>query len=357
MKNRSPLGKMKVLHDPRKMQKGSPSMGPKRTSPSKSSMQKSSIGSRTGDVVSDESENDAQGDNDAPEDEEDSDDDADVLALPGALGPRGNGQRLAGLVQRADEQDAIAGAIDDDNYDGVDDVSDSDDDSDDKAVRMAAEKELIAEFEGRPQTASSMSNQMTGMLLIEDDEAVLARRLSLQSQASDDYLDDLDFSVDPYGGLPPTNSLYDEMWKEAESGLDLTSWRNTDVQVTRENSMQSAGHEKKVRFAETVSSRSSSMSSEDDDPRSDFPDLFDDGDDSIFRSQLLQDTAMAIDDEDDEDDDDDENPAIYHSPPVVYGTLLAHQASTVDDIDAGWNSDFDGSSDCRCMLVLHMTRY
>ncbi|EME88556.1 uncharacterized protein MYCFIDRAFT_89221 [Pseudocercospora fijiensis CIRAD86] len=336
-KNRSPQGNM---HDPRKMR--SPKMNPQCSKAAKSRMQTASNSTRTGDVVSDESEIDNhRGDGNTPENDDDSDDEPNAFALSGAPGPGRNGQRLAGLdrkhAQLIDEEDAIAGAVDDDDYGGVEDVSDSEDDDSEKVVLRAAEQELIAEFESqRPETANSMSNGMTGLTLTEDEDAALARRLSLQSDDGNDIFEELDFSQDPFGGLSASNSVYQQILADAEE--DLASWRSPAGKLARENSMQSNGNEKKVRFAETVSSRSSSLSSEDEDPRDTFPDLFDEAEDPMLRSQFLMDTEMAI-------DDDNASEFEYDLDQYEKGTYHISQESDDSDSDiSSSDSEDDGDT-------------
>ncbi|KAF7188703.1 hypothetical protein HII31_09955 [Pseudocercospora fuligena] len=327
-KTRSPQGNM---HDPRKMR--SPKMHPQHSKAVKSKIQPASNSTRTGDVVSDESEIDNhQGDGNTPENDEDSDDEPNAFALSGAPGPGRNGQRLAGLdrknAQLIDEEDAIAGAVDDDDYDGVEDVSDSEDEDSEKVILRAAEQELIAEYESkRPDTASSMSNGVTGLALTEDQDAALARRLSLQSDDGNDIFEELDFSQDPFGGLSASNSVYQQILADAEE--DLASWRSPVSKLGRENSVQSNGNEKKVRFAETVSSRSSSLSSEEEDPRDTFPDLFDDVEDPMLRSQFLLDTEMAI---------DDDNASEFEYDLDQYEKGAYHVAQESDDSDSDISS-------------------
>lgn len=138
------------------------------------------------------------------------------------------------------------------------------------------------------------------------EEASLARRLSLQSENSMDDGDDfgdLDFTQDPFGGLPSNHEHYQDLIEDAEGYFDneLASWRIPDA--SRE-SLTTSTNQKKVRFEERTFSRSrtSSLSSEEEDPRDSFPDLLDGSSgDQMSRSQILlgqmDDYAMQVDNE------------------------------------------------------------
>lgn len=170
----------------------------------------------------------------------------------------------------------------------------------------SAEKELIAEFESteKPRVANAVTNELSRMSVVE--EASLARRLSLQSENSMDDGDDfgdLDFTQDPFGGLPSNHEHYQDLIEDAEGYFDneLASWRIPDA--SRE-SLTTSSNQKKVRFEERTFSRSrtSSLSSEEEDPRDSFPDLLDGSSgDQMSRSQILlgqmDDYAMQVDNE------------------------------------------------------------
>lgn len=316
-------------YDPRKLTNGSPQKMSKPSSrPVPNTMSNVVSGTRTGDAVSDESDNEEEGEAETPEDHEDAsssddDDEADVFALSGA-NRKGNiaTSRLAGPTCMI-ETDAVAGAEEDtdsddeEGYDVLDDEDDEDDEDD--GIEKVLEKDLIQDFldeeaeagakraqattSSRPQTATSVSNEMTGLSIVED--AALARRLSLQSEDSNGG--DLDWSEDPFQGLQTNDSLYQELIEDAEDDFsyDLASWRVTDETVNEDNlfELQPAGNEKRVRFAETVSSRSSSLSSEDD-PRDAYPDLFDGTSTPQSRSQYMMDIDPI-------DDDNDDNESIF----------------------------------------------
>jgi hypothetical protein len=283
----------------------------------KSNIKKTPNGTRTGDVISDDSDGDDEGDssaNDDDDDEEDDDNDADVFALPGGprIGKNATG-RLAGRmpedVDMSDADQAVAGAerastndSDEEDYGGVGEISDSDEseeDVDEDIVLRKAERDLIAEYESseRPRAAKAMAKEMDDMSIGED----LSRRTSMQSETSmEGDLDlDLDFTQDPFGGLNSNDSLYQELIEDAEGQFDneLASWRIPDVHPdslmmhgrSRESSTFSTHTAKKVRFEETTSTRSrtSSLSSEDIDPRDAYPDLLDSADTPVGRSSML----------------------------------------------------------------------
>ncbi|KAK4547717.1 hypothetical protein LTR36_000675 [Oleoguttula mirabilis] len=260
-----------------------------------------------------------------------------------------DGQRLAGLDEddmfMDDASQAVAGAeIDDDDesedndYAGVEDVSDdeefvSEPHSNKKALR-AAEQDLIDEFERAEERrdATTMTTDMDTMFL-QDDTLLRARRSSVASNGTlpDAFNLNINMDDDPFLGLASHDSLYQDMFNEAEDTLAtedaLASWRQPD----RKESDDSMGTKKRVRFMEPheTRSRSSSLSS-DEDPSGAFPDLFDAQDDPTLRSRFgidvdldasfqhdYSDTgsyydfegeeerlALQIDDEDSDTDDD-----------------------------------------------------
>ncbi|KJX92626.1 hypothetical protein TI39_contig5838g00004 [Zymoseptoria brevis] len=316
--NSNPRGNMQVFQDTKITRQGVPkSKHNKNKKPLKSSIKKMANGTRTGDAISDDSDGDDEGElSGSDEEDEEDDDDADVFALSGGprIGSNANG-RLAGPmsddVDMFDDDQAVAGAerastndSDEEDYGAVDDMSDSDDsepDVDENTVLRKAERDLIEEFESteKPRAARAMASEMNGMNIEED--SGLSRRTSMQSETSmDGELDfGLDFTQDPFGGLNSHDSLYQELIEDAEGQFDsdLASWRIPDVHPdsllmhsrSRESSIISTHTAKKVRFEETTSSRSrtSSLSSEDIDPREAYPDLLDSADTPIGRSNMV----------------------------------------------------------------------
>ncbi|KAK0288748.1 hypothetical protein LTR35_003147 [Friedmanniomyces endolithicus] len=307
----------------------------------KSAMSKDTPMSREGSTVSDvDSEEEAEeaDSSDAEEvsDEEESEPDETALSDDQAQ------PRLAGFASRDmfedDTVQAVAGAAmsdgDDDDYAGVEDVSDDEDDdigeSNDFSVLRAAEQDLRDEFERTEQrrNADSMTDGMDTMFL-QGDEA-FARRLGLQVGPSQQ--DDLGFSVnlddDPFVGLQFDDSLYQEMYDDAEKALGMGV--GDEDERNPQSREGSAGTKKRVRFQEPheTPSHQSSMSNSDD-PNDMYPDLFDAQDDPALRQRFGLDVdldanfrmdysdagscydfdgdeermALAIDDEDSDSDD------------------------------------------------------
>lgn len=227
------------------------------------------------------------------DDEGDALDEADAMALSNA---HTGEQRLAGLkadnVFFDDIQQAVAGAAmdsanasDDDDYAGVEEISDDEGSVKDSQVMRAAEADLIDEFERTEErrNANVMTAEMDTMFLQDDD--ALARRLSLASNGSqpnesDPFNFDVDMNADPFSGFGFGDSQYQELYNDAESAL--SDWRND-----RHNSEDSLERKKKVRFQEPheVLSRSSSMSSSEDQGEA-FPDLFAAHDDPSLRAHF-----------------------------------------------------------------------
>ena len=341
-----PKDTKRVPYDPRKLTNGSPQKGPKPPRPMTNNISKTVSCNRTGDAVSDESENEQEAEG-TPEEDSDSDE-ADAFALSGAYHTT---SRLAGTVGLI-EADTVAGAeeeldSDEENYDYDDlDNEEEDDEADGMSLEKAVEKELIKEYEEtrpetgarktkaaspRPQTATSVSNEMTGLSLVEDN--ALARRLSLQSEDSNGGLD---WSEDPFQGLQTNDSLYQELIEDAEDDFsyDLASWRVTDETIDEDNlfELQPTGNEKRVRFAETVSSRSSSMSSEED-PRDAYPDLFDGASTSQNTSQYMMDIDTI----------DDDNESHFD-----FDYADEHEQAAID-IEDDEESELDGETSSDCM--------
>ncbi|USW55791.1 hypothetical protein Slin15195_G091100 [Septoria linicola] len=344
-----PQGSNRVPYDPRKLTNGSPKKAHPKQRPTPSNMSKAANGTRTGDAVSDESDNDdEEGEGDDQDDlDSDSTDEADAFALSGAQ--RTSASRLAG-PKHGTEIGAVAGAAQDeesdDEYGAVDDIDDDDDEEEDDDINgfeRTEEEFLRKEFledeagteDQRPQTATSVSNEMTGLSLIED--ATLARRLSLQSE--DSTAGGLDWAQDPFHGLQTNDSLYQELIDDAEDDFsyDLASWRVPDTNVSdllQLQDLQAAGNEKRVRFAETVSSRSSSMSSEDD-PRDAYPDLLDGASTSQSRAQYMMDIDPVDDDNESHFDFDYEDD---------YEAAIELDAEEGSDLDGETSDESDGDS-------------
>ena len=298
---------------------------PQVQAPTNQAMNKNAVmtnGDSTATAVTDEAEGEDDSDDSNHTNDED---DADALALSGA---QNSEQRLAGLKSNGQSGQAKGGAAtdsancsDDDDYAGVEDISDDEDFVQDSQVLKAAEADLIDEFERSEDRRKTnvMTAEMDGMFL--QDEDALARRLSLTGSEnqqesfnpSDPFDLDVDMNANPFGGLDFGDSQYQEMYNDAETALG--AWRNE-----RHNSADSMERKKKVRFQEPheMLSRSSSMSSasEDENENTNFPDLFDAQDDPALRNQFGLDTDLdaAFNDYDDTgscyDFDEDERLAL-----------------------------------------------
>lgn len=346
-----PQGAMQLLQNQRKLPNGSPKMAPQSSKTIKTNITKTANGTRTGDAVSDDSEDgDGEGDSSSSEDEDDDIDEPDGFALSGA--PRiGNGvlSRLAGLspadADMLDAGQAVGGAeqLDEEDYGAVDDVSDGDEsvvDVNEKNVLRSAERDLIAEFERteKPRNTKAVSNEI-GHLSLSDDAAE-ARQSALETEDSQQYNDlgvfNLDFNEDPFMGLPAHDTLYQEMIGDAEGLLnsDLGLWRMNDQ--SRESSAPSSVTQKRVRFDEPTSSRTSSMSSSEEDHRDSYPDLFDGNDDPLLRHQMLMSSADAIQD----------NESVYD-----FEDEYERAAFEIDEEESDSNSD-DSDDSCIDSLFL-----
>lgn len=306
-----PQGTKQLLHNERKLPHGSPKMAPKSSKQMKTNIKSIAHGARTGDPVSDESDDgDDEGDSSTDDDDDDLDEPDDIALSGAARIGNGAASRLAGLspvdVSMLDDQ-AVAGApmIDEEDYDGINEISDADEsvaDDDEKVVLRSAEKDLIAEFERteRPRTATAVTNDINGLSL--GDHAAEVRRSSMQSEDSEIFDDleplDVDFNQDPFQGLSSGDSLYQDMMQDAEgyvsTSTHMSTWRLGNEVESHENSAPSSVTQKRVRFDERTSSRASSMSSNEEDARNAFPDLFDGNDDQLLYAFMPNAGADAL---------------------------------------------------------------
>lgn len=222
----------------------------------------------------------------------------DAFALSGAWRPGAGraARRLAGyhindenmfteasqVIGGAELDDLVS---DDDDYAGVENVSDGEDseaDVDESSILMSAEQDLIDEFERTEQRRNTnhVMSSMNGMAI--NEEQALDRDLDLEGlqDLTWDHLLEVDMDEDPFFGLPKDDTLYNDMWKEAESEL----WRMPEDVQTHKNSDTPNATQKRVRF-EDLQSRSSSISSSED-PNEAFPDLFAAADDPLVTQHL-----------------------------------------------------------------------
>lgn len=182
----------------------------------------------------------------------------------------------------------LGSAVDDDDYGELEQMS-QDGDDDKQGIKDHEMKELEREYETEhQQSATAGVSEMN----VQEDEA-LARRLSLDSAGSGPSDLDLVFNqdMDPWGGLTPLDEPYMELWNIAESGL----WRMPEITRSSENSEQSNGTQKRVRFEDQTAASSSSSSDDSEDEDDIFPDLF------LAQDQLDPLYLHAIDNELDED--------------------------------------------------------
>ncbi|KAK1820682.1 hypothetical protein LTR12_004846 [Friedmanniomyces endolithicus] len=258
----------------------------------KSAMSKDTPMSRESSIVSDadsdEEAEEADSSADEASDEEESEPDESALSDVRAQ------LRLAGFASRDmfedDTAQAVTGATmsddDDGDYAGVEDLSDDEEDigeSNDLSVLRAAEQDLRDEFERTEQrrNADSMTDGMDTMFLQRDE--AFARRLGLQVGQSQP--DGLGFSVnlddDPFVGLQFDDSLYQEMYDDAEKALGMGIGNEDQC------NLQSREGSAALRFQEPhkTPSRQSSMSNSDD-PNDLYPDLFDAQDDPALRQRF-----------------------------------------------------------------------
>ena len=239
----------------------------------------------------DSQSDDEEGDSSAIEEQKSTGEEPDAFALSDAQQQVFNGAavRLTGHeleehdmfkdVSMTDEEQAVAGAqqsrngIDDNDYADVEYVSDSDesqDGADERSILRSAERDLIGEFERTEQrrNASTVTFDMNGMALHEDE--ALARRLSLHGSDSqnDEFGFPINLDIDPFEGLAKDDNKYEDMCYEAESAL----WRMPETVRSREGSDPAATLQKRVRFEDVFSTGSSRSNSEDANDA--FPDLF-----------------------------------------------------------------------------------
>ena len=216
--------------------------------------------------------------------------------------------------ESGDEQASESGDDDDDDddYAGVADMSDddeedagvedmSDDDEEDisgvprsQEMLRAVELDLINEFERTEEkrTASDMTATMDSMFL-QDESQPATRQTSISSASILPDIFDMNVNMDedPFLGLASHDDVYMDMYDEAEDAL--ASWRKPE----RMDNEDSIVAKKRVRFMETqeTRSRSSSLSSDEEDPSDAFPDLFAAQDDPMSRSRLGLNVDVDID--------------------------------------------------------------
>ncbi|WPH02815.1 Hypothetical protein R9X50_00568300 [Acrodontium crateriforme] len=195
----------------------------------------------------------------AVEDQEASVDEPDASALSVVR------KRLAGLQSGDDSEQATSGAEQedsDDEYAGLDEISDDDDDDEKTEVEKEAdvlrnaELDLIQEFERKEhrRTTDSALDHMFNA--------------GANGGAEDDSNSVVDLNEDPFAGLEAHDSLYQDLWNDAE--YDLGLWR---LPIDQDHP-ESMGNKKRVRFEEARSRSLSVSSNSSVDANETFPDLF-----------------------------------------------------------------------------------
>lgn len=272
-------------------------------------------------LASSEDEKDGMGsDSDASEGNASAEDDADAEALSGVakLTMKPN-QHLAGnqssdalqdgdmmFLEDVDMMDMMdmstsGGAEDsdgksiedDDDYTGLDAISDDDDRSGEeieKDMLKAAEADLRQEYL-ETETERTIQEESDWYAEELNRAGYRSRNLSIASEDDDPFgfSAPLNLDEDPFQGA----QLFDSEWQGLMDDAEMNLWRMPNPDRAREDSFQSTDRPKRVRFAEgeplsRSSSRSSSGSS-DDEADDAYPDIFMDQDDPKIQRLLAQD--------------------------------------------------------------------
>ncbi|KAK5169715.1 uncharacterized protein LTR77_005693 [Saxophila tyrrhenica] len=317
--------------------------------------------------ISDDESGGEGGGSSATEDATTTSEDPDDFALSSATQSqslRGAGQRLAGLksghgeLSDTDMDDAAqavggaeddeAGVSDDDDYAGVDNVSDSGEEDlglSGNQILRSAEQDLIQEFEKAEQRRSASTVTRDLDVLGLDDFDMDARSLgllqsspALSAMLFAPEMPSIDLNQDPFLGLSQDADEYQQMWGAAESLM----WRMPETARSREGSDPASGTQKRVRFEKTPSSTPSI--SEDEDPNEAFPDLFTPADDPIVSQQIAfgvnHDTLLSQGDCNDTDSfydfDDEEDKLAFQ---IDEDSNSSDETSTYDSEDEGDTTD------------------
>lgn len=195
------------------------------------------------------------------------------------------------------EESDVKSLEDDDDYTGLDAISDDDDEREgeeiEKDMLRAAEADLRQEYL-ETETERTMQEEQDWYAEELNQAGYRSRNLSI---GSDDY--------DPFGLAAPLNldddpfqgaQLFDSEWQGLMDDAEMNLWRMPNHDRQREDSFQSNGRPKRVRFAEGAplsrsSSRSSSGSSDDEAGDDAYPDIFMDQDDPKIQRLLAQEQA------------------------------------------------------------------
>lgn len=182
---------------------------------------------------------------------------------------------------------------DDDDYTGLDAISDDDDRSGEeieKDMLKAAEADLRQEYL-ETETERTLQEESDWYAEELNRAGYRSRNLSIASEDDDPFgfSAPLNLDEDPFQGA----QLFDSEWQGLMDDAEMNLWRMPNPDRAREDSFQSTDRPKRVRFAEgeplsRSSSRSSSGSS-DDEADDAYPDIFMDQDDPKIQRLLAQD--------------------------------------------------------------------
>ena len=170
----------------------------------------------------------------------------------------------------------------DEDYADVEDVSDSETSNDEenveKEVLRSAEKDLIDEYKKVEQhrDASVMTHVMNDIAIGHEGSS----SPSVEKQLDFDF--EVDMNDDPFVGLTEQDTLYRDMWTEAEVAM----WRRPDTNPGAASVPNYAANTKRVRFEEVKSHKSSESGWSDDaedEANETYPDLFAPQDDPALK--------------------------------------------------------------------------
>lgn len=193
------------------------------------------------------------------------------------------------------EDSDVKSLEDDDDYTGLDAISDDDERSGEeieKDMLKAAEADLRQEYL-ETETERTIQEESDWYAEELNRAGYRSRNLSIASEDDDPFglSAPLNLDEDPFQGA----QLFDSEWQGLMNDAEMNLWRMPNHDRAREDSFQSTDRPKRVRFAEgeplsRSSSRSSSGSSDDEEEGDDaYPDIFMDQDDPKIQRLLAQD--------------------------------------------------------------------
>lgn len=193
----------------------------------------------------------------------------------------------------ADESDAKS-LEDDDDYTGLDAISDDERSGEEieRDMLRAAEADLRQEYL-ETETERTLQEEQDWYAEELNQAGYRSRNLSIGSDDDDPFglAAPLNLDDDPFQGA----QLFDSEWQGLMNDAEMNLWRMPNHDRQREDSFQSNGRPKRVRFAEGAplsrSSSHSSSGSSDDEPDDAYPDIFMDQDDPKIQRLLAQEQA------------------------------------------------------------------